>query len=164
MLDWKYTPKTKQAQPTEEEASEPKKAVDVEEAPEGFASKNAKTITFTVMMVIFLVLFGPISVFTIYRQLSDTKEYDGEIMTEAHLIELGRLGNSLSVDHIRCFARSESESRERRTYIVELDDYILNVTQDKASGELSVCLLTARKSGDHIDIRFDDVEAFLSSH
>ena len=162
MKDWKYTTRAKQAPPTEE-IPELQVAIK-EETPEGFASKNAKTITFTVMLVLFLVFFGPISVFTIYRQLSDSKDYNGEVMTEADLVELGNLGEGLTVAHIQCFSRSESQSEERRNYIIELDDYILNVVEDKASGQISVCLLTARKSGDHIDIRFDDVEAFLASH
>ena len=162
MKDWKYTPKAKQASHAE---AIPEAQVEIqEESPEGFASKNAKTITFTVMLILFLVFFGPISVFTIYRQLSDSKDYDGEVMTEADLIELGNLGEDLTVAHVRCFSRSESESKERRNYIVELDDYILNVVEDKESGQIAASILTARKSGDHIDIRFDEVEAFLASH
>ncbi len=162
MLDWKYTPKAKQVQQTEET---PELTINIkEETPEGFASKNAKTITFVVMLVLFLMFLGPISVFTIYRQMTDVREYDGEVMTESDLIELGKLGDGLSTAHIRRYARSESESKGRRTYIVDLDDYILRILEDTASKQLSVCLLTDRETGDNIDIRFENVEAFLSSH
>ena len=164
MLDWKYTPKAKQQTTPAEEPIETKVVAEPEETPEGFASKNAKTITFTVMLVLFLVFFGPISVFTIYRQMSDTREYKGAVMTEADLVTLGRMGEGLTAAQVRTYARTESESEGRKTYVVELDDYILQVVEDKASGQLMICLLTARTSGDNIDIRYDDVEAFLASH
>ena len=49
MLDWKYRPKSdgERAAETEQKA---KAEQEREETPEGFASKNAKTITFTVMV------------------------------------------------------------------------------------------------------------------
>jgi cell division septation protein DedD len=58
MLDWKYTPKAKQQTTPAEEPIETKVVAEPEETPEGFASKNAKTITFTVMLVLFLVFLG----------------------------------------------------------------------------------------------------------
>jgi hypothetical protein len=135
-----------------------------EEKPEGFASKNAKTITFVVMLVLFLVFFGPISVFTIYRSLTDIREYKGDVMTEDDLIALGNLGVDFRASYLEDYERSESESDGRRTYIIKMEKYILSVVEEEETGEVVVCLLTERDSGDSVDIRSADVEAFLASH
>ena len=163
MLDWKYQPKT-EAEKAELAEKKAKKEREAEETPEGFASKNAKTITFTVMLVLFLVFFGPISVFTIYRQITDAREQEGAILTESELVTLGNLGDSLTLDHLRAYQGTESENDQRINYIVYLDGYVLLGMHDKASGALSICLLTDAETNDSIDIRYEDVEAFLASH
>ena len=163
MKDWKYVPKAKQA-PLDEMTPVASVMPEPEETPESFASKNAKTITFVVVLVLLLALFGPISVFTIYRQLTGVREHEGDVMTEADLVELGTLGDNFRVAHIRRFERSESKSDGHRTYIIKMEKYILNVVEDEETGEVIVCLLTERDSGDSIDIRLEDVEAFLASH
>ena len=166
MKDWKYTPKAKMAEaaPTEESASAEATEVMYTVKTEGFASRNAKTITFVVMLVLFFVFFGPISVFTIYKQLTDIREYEGEVMTEEDLVVLGRLGENIRPAHIIAFERSESSNNGRRTYIVKMEKYILNMVEDEETGEVIVCLLTDRDSGDHIDLRTDDVIEFLGTH
>lgn len=163
MRDWKYTPKAKQAT-LDEDTSVTVKTEDPEETPEGFASKNAKTITFFVTLAVLLLLIGPVSVFTIYRQMTGVREYEGEMMTEADLITLGNLGTDFRATHIQSFERSESKNDGRRTYIVKMEKYILNVVENENTGEVIVSLLTDRDSGDCIDIRISDVEAFLASH
>lgn len=163
MLDWKYRPKTETEKAEIAEKKAQKEQV-AEETPEGFASKNAKTITFTVMLVLFLVFFGPISVFTIYRQITDARENDGVVMTEADLVTLGSLGDSLTIDHLRAYQGTESENDQRINYIVYLDGYVLLTMHDKASGALSISLLTDAETNDSIDIRYEDVQAFLASH
>ena len=163
MKDWRYVPKAKRA-PLDEATPVTSETTETEETPEGFASKNAKTITFVVMLVLFLVLFGPISVFTIYRSLTDIREYEGEVMTEDDLIMLGNLGVDFRAAYIQSYERSESKSDGRRTYIIKMEKYILNVVEDEETGEVIVCLLTDRDSGDCVDIRSVDVEAFLASH
>ncbi len=163
MKDWKYTPKAKQtpldaAEPVESATAEP------EETPEGFASKHAKTITFLVTLAVLLLLIGPVSVFTVYRQMTGIREYKGDVMTEADLVALGDLGGDFRAAHIQGYERSESENEGRRTYIIKTEKYIFNVLEDEETGEVLVCLLTDRDSGDSIDIRVADVEAFLASH
>ena len=163
MLDWKYRPKT-DGERAAEAAEQAKKEKEKEEKPEGFASKNAKIITFTVMLVLFLAFFGPISVFTIYRQVTDIEENQGAELTVAEVTELAKLGDSLTMAHLRQYRGTESESELRRTYIIQFSGYILNSVQDKETGALSVCLLTHADSGDSIDIRYEDVDAFLATH
>ena len=163
MKDWRYVPKSKQA-PLDETTPVTSETTEIEETPEGFASKHAKTITFVVMLALFLVLFGPISVFTIYRSLTGVREYDGEVMTEEDLVALGNLGVDFRASYIRGYERSESKNDGRRTYIIKMERYILNVVEDEETGEVIVCLLTDRDSGDCVDIRAVDVEEFLASH
>ena len=157
-LEWKYRPKSKDMSPDAKDATE------VEETPEGFASRNAKTITFLVTLAVLLLLIGPISVFTIYRQLTGIREYDGEVMTEEDIILLGNLGVDFRASYLRGYERSESKSDGRRTYIVKTEKYILNVVENEETGEVIVSLLTDKDSGDCIDIRVSDVEEFLASH
>jgi hypothetical protein len=163
MKDWRYVPKAKQ-EPLDEMTPVTIETAEKEEKPEGFASKNAKTITFVVMLVLFLVFFGPISVFTIYRSLTDIREYKGDVMTEDDLIALGNLGVDFRASYLADYERSESESDGRRTYIIKMEKYILSVVEEEETGEVVVCLLTERDSGDSVDIRSADVEAFLASH
>lgn len=163
MLDWKYRPKTDEEKAKLAARKAEKERLD-EETPEGFASKNAKTITFTVMLVLFLVFFGPISVFTVYRQITDAREQEGVVMTEADLVTLGRMGDLLTLDHVRAYQGTESENDQRINYVVYLDGYVLLTMHDKESGVLSICLLTDAETNDSIDIRYEDVEAFLASH
>ncbi|MBR7098491.1 MAG: hypothetical protein IKC59_03670 [Clostridia bacterium] len=163
MLDWKYRPKT-EAEKSESAERKAEKEQIAEETPEGFASKNAKTITFTVMLILFLAFFGPISVFTVYRQITDAREQEGVVMTEADLVTLGSLGDALTLDHLRGYQGTESENDQRINYIVYLDGYVLLTMHDKASGALSICPLTDAETNDSIDIRYEDVEAFLASH
>ena len=162
MLDWKYRPKSdgERAAETEQKA---KAEQEREETPEGFASKNAKTITFTVMVALFLAFFGPVTVFQIYKHFA--AEADARVdMTQTDLVSLGKIGESLTMDHLRGYTGTENENEERITYLIRMDGYILNAVQEKGKNTLSVCLLTDSESGDSIDIRYEDVEAFLASH
>ena len=134
------------------------------EKPEGFVSKNVKTITFTVMLVLFLAFFGPISVFTIYRQMTDIEETQGAVLTEGDIRGLAELGEGITMNHLRMYQGSESESDSRRVYVIQTEEFILQGVEDKSTGVVSVCLLTDQKTGDSIDIRYEDVEAFLASH
>lgn len=162
MLDWKYRPKTDE----ELEAERKKRAQkeqEREEKPEGFASKNAKTITFVVMLTLFLAFFGPISVFTIYKQISRAEENQGAEMTEADLIALGKLGTALTMDDLHRYEGTESENEYRRTYVIRMEKYLINAMEDKSTGALSV-LLTNVETEEQIDMVYEDVEAFLASH
>ncbi len=162
MLDWKYRPKT-----DEERAEELQKKADKErekeETPEGFASKNAKTITFVVMLVLFLAFFGPISVFTISKQISQEKENQGAEITETDLIALGNLGEALTMDHLRYYRGVEGDGEYSVTYLIRTEEYILYAAQEKSTNMLIV-LLTDIETGDQIDIVQEDVEAFLNAH
>ncbi len=162
MLDWKYRPKTDEDRAAETEKKAEKER-EKEEKPEGFASKNAKTITFTVMLVLFLAFFGPISVFTIYNQISKAEENQGVEITEADLIELGKLGTALTMDHLRYYRGTESEGDHTVTYLIRTEEYILHAAQEKATGAMRV-LLTDVETEDQIDVMTEDVEAFLDSH
>ena len=135
-----------------------------EEKPEGFASKNAKTITFIVTMVVLLALIGPISVFTIYRQMTDAEETAGAELTVGDIRGLAALGEGITMEHLRVYQGTESESEYRRSYIIQNESFILYAVADKSTGVVSVCLLTDQKTGDSIDLRYEDVETFLASH
>ena len=135
-----------------------------EEKPEGFASKNAKTITFIVTIVVLLALIGPVSVFTVYRQIKNEQEPEGLELTEAEIIGLSGLGEGITMEHLRLYRGTESESEYRRSYIIQNESYILYAIEDKSTGLVTVCLLTDVESGDSIDIRLEDAEAFLASH
>ena len=135
-----------------------------EEKPEGFASKNAKTITFIVTMVVLLALIGPISVFTIYRQMTDAEETAGAELTVGDIRGLAALGEGITMEHLRVYQGTESESEYRRSYIIQNESFILYAVADKSTGVVRVCLLTDQKTGDSIDLRYEDVETFLASH
>ena len=162
MLDWKYRPKSDEECAAEAE-QKAKLEQEREETPEGFASKNAKTITFTVMVVLFLAFFGPFTVFHAYKYFSEKADTRVEL-TQADLVSLGNVGDALTMDHLRGYVGTENENEYRVTYVIQTEDYILTAVQEKGVGTLSVCLLTDVESGESIDMRKDDVEAFLASH
>ena len=162
MLDWKYRPKTDEERAAETEKKAQKER-EKEEKPEGFASKNAKTITFTVMLVLFLAFLGPVSVFTVYRQISKAEENQGVEITEADVIELKRLGSSLTMDHLRYYRGVEGDGQHAITYLIRTDDFIIHAAQAKATGAIQV-LLTDVETGDQIDVMTADVEGFFASH
>ena len=155
MAEFKYRSREEQKKWAEEHR---------EEKPEGFASKNAKTITFIVTMVVLLAFIGPVSVFTVYRQMSDAKEAEGVELTEGDILGLAALGDGITMEHLRVYRGTESDSEYRRVYIIQNEAFILYAVEDKATGIVNVCLLTDQKTGDSIDIRQEDAEAFLASH
>ena len=77
---------------------------------------------------------------------------------------MGKVGEALTMEHLRGYIGTENENEYRTTYVIQMEDYVLTAVQDQGAETLRVCLLTDIESGDSIDIRQEDVEAFLASH
>ncbi|MBE6634398.1 MAG: hypothetical protein E7620_08690 [Ruminococcaceae bacterium] len=158
MKDWKYRPKT------EEERLAARKEEEVEETPESFASKHVKSITFFICLGVLLALIGPFSVFYLYEQYQERQAESGVEMTVADLVTLSRKGVALKLEDITVYRGDWGENDLRITYSVMVDHYVLFAVHNKESKTLDFCLLTDAETGDSIDIRADDVQAFLASH
>jgi hypothetical protein len=160
-LDWKYRPNEAE-QPTEKKQKAP---AEVEEKPEGFASKNVKTITFLICLGVLLAVIGPISVFHIYHWINDgIEEQAGKPMTEQDVTYLSSLGKGLTMEMLRTYAGESSVSDYREFYYIYFENYILLAVQDTETRVLDFCTLTDKTTGDSIEIRTDDVAAFFASH
>lgn len=158
MLDWKYRPKS-QEEPLKKGSDE-----DLEESPEGFASKHVKSITFFICLGVLLALIGPYSVFYIYERYQEKQAESGTEMQVADLVALSKKGPGLKLEDITVYRGDRGENDLRITYNVMVDHYVLFAVHNKESKSLDFCLLTDSKTGDSIDIRADDVQAFLASH
>ena len=165
MLNWKYRPKT-----NEELAAEYKEKAQaettVEEKPEGFASKNVKSITFIIMVALFLVFLGPVSVFTIRSQINEYRESKKAEITQEDLIELSNYGLDLTMDDIRKFKGNENKDESGTvTYFITNDSFIFYAEQMEGSDVLTYTNLQHRNKDNakSIDIRYDDVEKFFAS-
>ncbi len=159
MWDWKYRPKDESVSSEERRKQEEEKEV----KPEGFVSRNVKTITFLICLAVFLLLFGPVSIFHLMR-MADTEKIEGRTMTEAELIQLSELGPALSMSVLMEYDGEASESEDRRFYYIYFDNYILLAVENIETKSLDFCTLEDKKSRDQIDIRTDDVAAFLKAH
>lgn len=159
MWDWKYRPKDISLSSEERRQQDELKEV----KPEGFASRNVKTITFLICLAVFLLLFGPVSVFHLVR-MAETEELEGKEMTEAELIRLADLGPALSMSILMEYEGEASESENRRFYYINFDNYLLLAVEDIETKQLDFCTLKDRNSEDQIEILTGDVAAFLESH
>ena len=158
MLDWKYRPKDQRESPKilpEDER---------EETPESFASKHVKTITFLICLGVLLALFGPVSVFHIYRSMERGEDGGSAVMTEADLLALASLGERLTMKDLTGFQGEMGENESRTTFYIYYEDYILFAVENKKTGMLDFCMLTHTDSEESIDIRKDNVRAFLEAH
>ncbi len=157
-LDWKYRPKEKPTAETEDR-------LPVEETPESFASRHAKTITFWVCLVLLLATIGPFSVFWIHDHFAKATEAQaGKTMTAEEVVRLSSLGQGLTMSHLKAYEGERSENEYREYYYIYFDHYILLAVQDTRLGVLDFCTLTDKNTQDSIDVRTDDVAAFLASH
>ncbi len=156
MLDWKYRPKDQRERPRELPEDER------EETPESFASRHVKTITFLICLGVLLALFGPVSIFHIYRSMD--REAEGIVMTEADLLSLASLGERLTMKDLTKFQGKMGENDSRTTFYIYYEDYILFAVENKKTGMLDFCMLTHSASEESIDIRKDNVRAFLEAH
>ena len=156
MLDWKYRPKTE-----DEKNSRELPASEREETPESFASRHVKTITFWTCFAVLLALFGPISIFQLYKA---TKTTEGKAMTESDLVTLSMLGDRLTLEDLTVYHGELGEGDDRVTFYVKVDQYILFAVKSKQTGKLDFCTLTDSKTEDSIDIRTENVQEFLNSH
>lgn len=159
MLDWKYRPKTEEVQAAQKKTDEIP-----EETPEGFASKNIKTIAFLITLGVLLALIGPISIFHIYEAYVEAQSEGSLSMTQADVIALSKYGAALKLEQLTVYRGELGENDARRTYHVTFDHYVLFAVESKETKTLDFCLLTDTLTEDSIDIRVDNVEAFLASH
>lgn len=163
MLDWKYRPKTEENLAAEKGRKEKSKRTG-EEKPEGFASQNVKTITFSVMVILFLALFGPFSVFTIHKQIVEYREAKKPEITENDLVDLGALKYDITMDDVRAFKGVESEDDEKISYVIYAEEFIFYAEQEKDSDVLTYTNLRTRKKEKikEIDIRNENVVNFFA--
>ena len=165
MLNWKYRRKT-----DEEHAAELEKKVQAEqtreEKPESFASKNAKTITFIVMIALFLVFLGPLSVFTIRERIQEVREANKPVLTQDDVLDLSLNKMDLTIDQVMKFKGHESKDDTKTMYIIFTDEFILYVEQENASPVVTDTYLRSRNKdkNDEIDIRTDSVVNFFASN
>ena len=164
MLDWKYRPKTNE-EPAAEQEIKAKEEPLGEEKPEGFASKNAKTITFLVMVALFLVFLGPLSVFTIRDRIQEAREANKPEMTADDLLDLSALKMDITMDDVREFKGHESENDGTISYIIYADEFIFYAEQEWDSSVLTYTNLRTRNKDKvkEIDIRTDSVINFFAS-
>ena len=136
------------------------------EKSEGFASKNVKTITFVVMLALFLIFLGPLSVFTIRDRIEESRENRKPELTQSDILDLSLLGYDLAMEDVRQFKGNYSENEYRSSYMIILDDYILTVEQDFGSSVITYCSLLHKDSGDSIDIRANTSKtvSFINAH
>ena len=162
-LDWKYTPK-RERERNEPSPTQPDK-LPAEEKPESFASKHAKTITFWVCLAVLLATIGPFSVFWLHDQFEKvTEEQNGKTMTAEAVVALASLGERLTMENLKAYEGESSESEYREYYYIYFEHYILLAVRDTRLNRLDFCTLTDKNTQDSIDIRTDDVAAFLASH
>ena len=159
MPDWKYRPK----QQTDELT--PEKNFPYGVKPEGFASKNVKVITFVVCISVFLLLFGPLTIFQIIDH-AKSKQMGTKPMTVADVVLLSERGSALTMEELQQFEGSKSESGESVYYYVNVDRYLLLGVQNKKTKKLTFCTLTHEKSGDSVELLSgsEKVKTFLQEH
>ena len=164
MLDWKYRPKT-----NEELAAEDKEKAQaettVEEKPEGFASKNVKSITFIIMVALFLVFLGPMSVFTIRDRIEERRDAKKPTITQDDVLDLSFYKSDLTIEQVMEFKGHESRDETKTSYIIFTDEFIFYVEQENDSPVVTDTYLRSRNKDKNteIDIRTDNVINFFTS-
>ena len=164
MLDWKYRPKT-----NEELAAEDKEKAQaettVEEKPEGFASKNVKSITFIIMVALFLVFLGPMSVFTIRDRIEERRDAKKPTITQDDVLDLSFYKTDLTIEQVMEFKEHESRDETKTSYIIFTDEFIFYVEQEYDSPVVTDTYLRSRNKDKNteIDIRTDNVINFFTS-
>ena len=164
MLNWKYQRKT-----DEEIAAEREKKIleeqTREEKPESFASRNVKTITFSIMLALFLVFLGPLSVFTIRDRINDAREARKPEITQDDVLDLSLYEESLTIDQVKKFKGHESRDETKTSYIIFTEEFILYVEQEHDSPVVTDTYLRSRNkdNNNEIDIRTDSVINFFTS-
>ena len=153
-LDWKYTPKDKTELSSQEIP---------EEAPESFASRHVKVITFVVCVAVLLLVFGPIGILH-WHEMGKVDKLGEKTMTEAALVLLSRKGTALTLDDLTVYHGELTENNDRRVYTVKFGDYLLLSIQSKTTGKLDFCTLTHMPSEESIEVMTADVAAFFENH
>lgn len=157
MASWKYDPNKREITSREKKLQEELKEV----KPEGFASRNVKTITFLLCVAFLLTVGFGIGIWVRYQ---DKKQPIGKEMTEQELVVLSKLGPALTMEKLCEYQGELNESEDRSFYYITFDHYLLFAVEDNDTKTLLSCTLKDKETGDQIEIMKEDVAAFLESH
>lgn len=163
MSEWKY--RTKKEAPAEERDGSVQGVDEVNAKPESFFSKNVKMITFLVMLALFLVFLGPLSVFTIRDRIDDAREARKPEITQDDVLDLSLYKMDLTIDQVKKFKGHESRDETKTSYIIFTEEFILYVEQEHDSPVVTDTYLRSRnkENNNEIDIRTDSVINFFTS-
>lgn len=137
---------------------------DVRVKTESFGSRNVKTITFIVVVAVFLCIFIPIGVIGIgdFTDLFDPAKKLPE-MTLEDVVALSERTDTLFLDDVSCFRGEEGEWNIGMVYTIGIgEDYILRAVASHVDSRLESCFLYNLNTGDKVDVLEDDVRAFLT--
>lgn len=132
---------------------------------ESFGSRNVKTITFFVVIAVFLCAFIPIGVIGI-RQFSDFFDPANKLpeMTLEDVVALSEREEILFLEDVSCFRGEQGEWRIGIFYTVEIGtDYTLSAVASHVDQRLESCVLTNLNTGETVDVLTEDVRAFLQA-
>ena len=130
---------------------------------ESFGFRNVKTITFLVVIALFLCVFIPVGVIGI-QDFIDFFDPANKLpeMTLEDVAVLSEKDAVLFLEDVSRFRGKTGEWTIGLLYTVEIgEDYILRAVASHVDQRLESCVLTNLKTGDEVDVLKDDVRAFL---
>ena len=129
---------------------------------ETFWTRHIKLITFLIVIAVFLALFGPYNVFDLAKSINEKREIEGRITME-EVIALGDLRGTIYLKQLTKYSGELSDLQQLSMYTMDIDDrYMLIATAEKPSGRVIYLHLNDRQTKQTIDIRAEDVRAFLN--
>ena len=121
-LNFRFEKKKPEDKPTASvtEAEE----IDTAGQTETFWTRNVRLLNFLICVAVFLVAFGPYSVFQISSCIAENR-LEGEEMTVMDVWDLAQIRENLRLKDFECYTRSKSEGEDILYYTIVVEDTYL---------------------------------------
>lgn len=134
---------------------------------ENFFTRNVKTITFLVCIIVFLAVFGPMSIFRI-MDIIEENTVNGEIMQTEDILHYADQRNALTFAQFTAYDGEEHRMDFGNYYRIFVDDkFLVTVGSETNTDQVLYFTVTHLSTSESIDVmgthfKIDDLMTFLS--
>lgn len=129
---------------------------------ESFVTRNVKLITFLSVILVFLAIFGPFSIFRIHEYIQEKRAAEGQISLE-EIVAISDLERDVYLSELFKYTGERRDNDLFMLYYMDVEEnYLMLATAEKPAGKIRHLHLTNLSTGESIDVLRDDVRAFLN--